>query len=176
MYPPISIGHIPAPTGRGGLTVNKFDEDQLQIALVHLLRLDFKEEDLLFCAIPNGGKRDKKQITRGKNKGKWYSPEGQKLKAMGMLAGMTDMAFWWPNNDPSLHWQSGIIEIKTEAPESRLSDDQKVIRDRAWKMKGHWAVVRTYEALRDQLVAWGAKCQYRVNFTSNANPAPGIPY
>lgn len=161
------IGHNQPPiaTGRGGLTTHKFDEDQLQIAMVHLLKIDFLEEDLLFCAIPNGGKRDKKQITRGPRKGQWYSPEGAKLKAMGLLKGMTDMAFWWPNANSELPWESGIIEIKTEAPTSRLDDDQKVIRDRAKGMRGRWAVARTYEQLRDQLIAWGAKCQHRVKFT-----------
>jgi hypothetical protein len=177
MFDAPGLGHNnpPEPTGRGGLTTKKFDEDQLQIAFVHLLRIDFREEDLIFTHIPNGGKRDKKLVTRGKNKGKWYSPEGAKLKAMGLLAGMSDLLFFWPGirivkNSSGEYievpfMECGLIEVKTESPDSRLSDEQKEVRRRVIAMGGRFAVARKYETVRDTLIMWGAKCQHRVTFT-----------
>lgn len=144
----------------------KVHETHQQITMAALINLDFAEGDLIWTATANGANLQKKQITRGKHKGKWYSPEGHKLKKMGLLAGLTDTLLWWPipveEDDVKRLWMdSGFIEIKT--PIGELSDDQIILRQRVKAMGGKYAVARSYEEWRDAAVMFGVKCQYRVN-------------
>lgn len=141
----------------------KIKETPLQMGMVDLLRLDFLPEDLLFTSTANGAVLPTRINTRT---GQRYSPEGRKLKRMGLLAGITDFLFWWAivieeNGVQTLWMDCGFIEVKTK--DGVLSDDQIEVRRRVKAMGGKHAVVRTYEQLRDQLIAWGAKCQHRVH-------------
>lgn len=135
----------------GGSPVKKQKcETKLQINIVYMLRLDFLEEDLIFYHVPNGG-----ELTPAKL---------GKLKAMGMLNGMSDLVFMWQVGSGHNGWmESGLIEIKTDT--GTLSDDQRTIRRRVQAMNGKYAVARCYETVRDTLIAWGVPCQHKVKFT-----------
>lgn len=143
----------------------KVHETHQQITMAALINLDFAEEDLIWTATANGANLQKKEITRGRNKGKWYSPEGHKLKKMGLLAGLTDTLLWWPiiveeDGKQAMWMDSGFIEIKT--PEGELSDDQIKLRKRIKAMNGKYAVARSYEEWRDAAIGFGVRCRNRV--------------
>lgn len=143
----------------------KIKETPLQIQIVHALRLDFLPEDLTFTHCPSGGKRDKRTNQRT---GQEYSPEGRKLKAMGLLPGVPDLLFWWPiaveEDGKAFTWMdSGFIEIKTSVGE--LSPEQIEFLQRVKAMGAKYAVARDYETVRDALISWGVKCQNRVKLT-----------
>jgi hypothetical protein len=68
-------------------------------------------------SIPNGGARP-----RVKNRqGKWWCPEGKRLKEEGLLAGMPDLCLPVSRG----YWLTMYIEMK--APGESLSKDQKRI-------------------------------------------------
>lgn len=138
-----------------GVYVPVVDEDQLQIKIVHMMKIDFLEEDLMFCHCPNGGNRNVK--------------EAVKLKAMGVLPGISDILCWWPAlRDEMLFMDCGLIEIKTESVTSVLSEDQRLIRKRVQAMNGKFAVARNYQTVRDTLIGWGVKCQKKIILASIA--------
>lgn len=131
----------------------KIKESQLHIQILHLLRLDFAEDDLLVFHCPNGGVRDKR--------------EAAKLKAMGVLPGVADLICHWPvkaeiDGFVGLLMETGYIEIKT--PDGYLSPEQGRFRNQVTAMGGRYFVARSYEQARDKLIKWGAKCSHRVNF------------
>lgn len=142
-----------------GVYVPVMEEDQLQIRIVHMMKIDFLPEDLMFCHCPNGGNRHVK--------------EAMKLKAMGVLPGMSDLLCWWPairgeewRGEPFM--DSGLIELKTESVTSVLSDEQKAVRKRVVAMNGKFAVARNYQTVRDTLIGWGVRCQRKIILASLA--------
>ncbi len=136
-----------------GVYVPVVEEDQLQIKIVYMMKIDFLEEDLMFCHCPNGGNRSAR--------------EGAKLKAMGVLAGISDLLCWWPAlRQGELFMESGLIELKTESITSVLSEEQKIIRKRVQAMNGKFAVARNYQTVRDTLIEWGVKCQKKIILSS----------
>lgn len=133
-------------------------EDALQIAINSTLKVTFAAEELIIQHSPNGGRRDKR--------------EAAKLKAMGVMAGWPDFEFHWPERVEhggvmvkTGRMDSGFIEIKIPANKllgitaGTLSDNQIIVRDRILAMGGKWALARSYEEVRDQLVAWGVRCR-----------------
>ena len=84
-------------------------EHQLQSACVRWFR--YAHPDLALClfAVPNGGARDR--VT------------GAKLKAEGVVAGVSDLILLAPSADGQHH--SLAIEMKTDEKSSRQSDSQK---------------------------------------------------
>ena len=76
----------------------KHEEHKIQCAIIQYLRLS-----KVFCfAIPNGGKRDKR--------------EGARLKSEGVLPGVADIEMWSNN-------KTYFIEVKTE--KGRQTTEQK---------------------------------------------------
>lgn len=97
-------------------TLTPQDEDALQIEVAEFLRWAWPAE-LPWWHTPNGGKRE--QVTRtDRRTGRTYrfSPEAAKLKRMGVLSGVADLAFILPNG------QAAFIELKVGA--NTQSDDQ----------------------------------------------------
>lgn len=136
----------------------KQHETGLHIGIVHALRLDFLPEDLIFFHVANGGVRHK--------------AEAIKLKKMGVLAGVADLLCHWPtaiqeDGKKSLWMETGYIEIKTDSGD--LADTQEAFRDRIKALGGKYAIARSYEAVRDILVGWGCRCQYRVHFNDSSD-------
>lgn len=141
----------------------KVHETHQQITMAELINLDFAEEDLIWTATANGANLPKKQNRRT---GEWYSPEGHKLKKMGLLAGLTDTLLWWPvavemDGVPTIMQDCGFIEIKTT--DGELTDEQIKLRRRIKAMNGKYAVARSYEEWRDAAIGFGVKCQNRVH-------------
>lgn len=113
----------------------KRTEDQLQCAVVYLLKRDFP--NLFFFHTPNGMKSTAKQ--------------GAKMKAMGVKRGTPDLLFIWATD----RLQMGAIELKS--PAGRLQPEQKVWRDQFMAMGGKWALARSYEEVRFTLQEWGVR-------------------
>lgn len=129
----------------------KIHETALHIGIMHMLRLDFLPADLIVAHPPNGGWREKR--------------EAAKLKAMGVLPGLSDLLCWWPiaieeEGVKSVWLDSGFIEIKT--PVGELDAGQIEFRRRVKAMGGKYEVARNYETVRGVLIGWGVKCQNRV--------------
>ena len=91
-----------------GLTMDgstrKYSEQQIQIAAVHhFMALEAVKKNFIFFAVPNGGKRDKR--------------EASLLKAMGVRPGVHDLVFL-------LHGGKTVL-IEMKAEEGRLSASQE---------------------------------------------------
>lgn len=77
-------------------------------------------------AIPNGGKREKRQD----RKGRWFSPAAQKLKREGVKPGVPDIFL------PCARGGSHGLFVEMKAPDGRVSPDQhrvhQVLRDEGY--------------------------------------------
>ena len=103
------------------------EEDRLQTALCRLLEAHARP-DVLWHAIPNGGKRDR--------------VEGAKLMLTGTVAGAADLFFLI---DGSAHY----LELKTA--KGRMSADQERFMERVQRAWGHYHVARSLDEARDIL-------------------------
>ena len=94
----------------------RFDpsELQIQISLVSRLRLMCKP-GIVWFHVPNGEERDKRVAA--------------KLKAMGVLPGVSDLTFMFANTRPNL-----FLELKARG--KKLTDTQEQFRDRV-RALGH---------------------------------------
>jgi hypothetical protein len=72
---------------------------------------------------------------------------GARMKAMGIVAGVSDMVFLLPSG------LSCFMEVK--APKGRLTPEQKVFRDRVEANGAQWAMVRTIDEALLKLKEWG---------------------
>jgi VRR-NUC domain len=79
-------------------------EVQIQISLIARLRLQARK-DVLYWHTPNGELRDKRAAA--------------KLKAMGVLPGVSDLVFVWTENE-----RLKILFLELKAPRRTLSEDQ----------------------------------------------------
>lgn len=113
----------------------KRKEDQLQCAIVYLLKKDFP--NLFYFHSPQGMKSTAK--------------EGAKMKAMGVKRGTPDLIFLWATDC----LQMGAVELKTAT--GRLQPEQKAWRDEFITMGGKYAVCRSYEETRFTLQEWGVR-------------------
>ncbi len=94
-------------------------EHDIQSALftwAQLQTVQHPELGLMF-AIPNGGKREKRQD----KKGRWFSPAAQKLKKEGVKPGVPDIFL------PCARGGSYGLFIEMKAPDGKVSPDQSVI-------------------------------------------------
>lgn len=92
-------------------------------------------DDLPWWHVPNGEQRDKRAAG--------------KLKGMGVLAGVPDLAFILPNG------QAAFVELKARAGE--LSDVQIEFRDRVLSLKCGYAVARSVDDVERILAGWLGK-------------------
>lgn len=106
-------------------------EDALQIAVAEFLRRALKPHECLWWHCPNGGRRDVKTAAR--------------LKRMGVLPGVADLEFLWPNG-------RGFIELKSET--GTLEDEQKVFRDQVLALGAFWRLARSVDDVERVLRAW----------------------
>jgi hypothetical protein len=114
-------------------------EHHLQAAVAEYLTLALPPHEAVFCAIPNGGKRDKG--TAGK------------LKAEGLQPGAPDLLI--------LSRGKAIgLELKTRA--GRLSSDQLAFSMRWTTAGGLYAVARSLEEVADLLDAAGVPLRARI--------------
>jgi hypothetical protein len=74
----------------------------------------------LMFAIPNGGKREKRQD----KKGRWFSPIAIKLKKEGVKAGIPDIFL------PSARGGSHGLFIEMKAPDGKVTPNQKRVHQK----------------------------------------------
>lgn len=98
------------------LKTMRCSEHDIQSALftwAQLQTAQYPELGLMF-AIPNGGKREKRQD----RKGRWFSPTAQKLKREGVKPGVPDIFL------PCARGGSYGLFIEMKAPDGRVSPEQ----------------------------------------------------
>jgi len=98
---------------------------------------------------PMGGKREQRTRTTRDGRTVTYSPEAQKLRAMGALAGVPDLAFILPNG------QIAFIELKHG--DGQLSDEQIDFRQKAVALHCGYAVCRSLDEVEATLARWLSK-------------------
>lgn len=108
-------------------------EHAIQVQLVQEMRLRLKREVVAY-AVPNGGLRNLRVA--------------QKLKAEGLLPGMTDLGFALPDA------RSAYLEMKNAR--GSLSIEQKGIRYKLEQLGHQWAMARSVEEAMEHLHKWGA--------------------
>lgn len=92
--------------------------------------------DLLWAFVANEGRSE---------------ADGAKFKRMGIRRGMADFIIWYDGG-------YGAIELKSAI--GKQSSYQKDFQVRFEKLKGHYAICRSVQEVRDTLVSWGLKCHY----------------
>lgn len=106
-------------------------EERLQSGIVELLRLS-ADPNCIWYAVPNGEKRS--------------IATGRRLKAMGVVAGIPDMAFVLPNGF------AAFIEFKSE--KGVLSQAQSAFRDKCIRTGVAYCCVSTFDQAVAALTAW----------------------
>jgi len=97
---------------RGVKAATPDKEVQMQIQLVHLLKW-CKRDDVLMWHTPNGELRDKRAAA--------------KLKAMGVLPGVSDLVFLWKQyweDSEGSHTAPGILFLELKLPGKTATDEQ----------------------------------------------------
>jgi hypothetical protein len=112
------------------------EEHEIQKQITQWVDLNIKNfpELEMFHAIPNGGKREKKQAKNGK----WYCPTGKKLKEEGVKRGVWDIYILYPNSK----YHGLIVETKTSSKSSVLSKYQKEWEKKYIKYRYKTCIVR----------------------------------
>lgn len=108
----------------------KHEEHQIQKAIVELLRYQLPP-DATYWAVPNGGKRP----VKAKNGGT-YSPEGARLKAEGVIAGVADLMILWGGR---------LICMEVKTPKGKQSKSQKDWEQTITAAGGLYRVVRSVD-------------------------------
>jgi len=114
-------------------------EQKLQIAFANYM--EYAHPDVLFFAVPNGGKRT--------------MIEAALLKKMGVLAGVADCLLFWKGN-------FAAIELKRPDKPASMSPSQCVFRDRWVAAGGKFALCNSLDGCEEALKSWGLTSQYRV--------------
>lgn len=107
------------------------DEQGLQAAIVELFHALGVFKRAIVFSVPNEGKRTK--TTAGR------------LKAMGMLPGVTDLVLVHDG-------RAFFLEVKM--PRGRLSPQQKEFEDLCRSRGACWALVRSVEEAKEQIQRW----------------------
>lgn len=114
-------------------------EHKIQVALCDYLYIA-KRPEIVFGAIPNGGRR--------------HVSVGVKLKAEGVQRGTPDMFFCLPGG------RVGWLELKNG--KGSLQPEQKAFRDRVVALGHLWAMARSVDEALIHLSEWGVmKDAYR---------------
>jgi hypothetical protein len=155
MIPPLAIGRGLPSIGKKR---RKHEEDDLQITVASFLEQNFpKGSCVVWYAVPNGSKREKKQ----NKKGQWYSPEGAKLKRMGVRAGVADIIIHWKANDGNTDYIASLaLELKAKL--GSLSPEQKAWAQEWMSIGGIYSICRTLDAVQEELESNGLKLKARV--------------
>lgn len=107
-------------------------EETLQIAVADYIRLQYPR--VLFCHIAN----ERKAHVYRKMNGKSYSPNGQKLKKMGVQAGMPDVMVFYQRElvmDGINGTYSGVaieLKVKPNKPTEKQLDVLKKLHHQGW--------------------------------------------
>ena len=134
------------------VTCGGVSEDQLQMALVVYLGHALNGLPALFYAVPNGGARIKKEVMLANGRKRSWSPEAQKLKAMGARAGVADLVVVYDG-------RAIFLEVKTSS--GALSDAQKAFRAAAEAARAPFYVVRSIDDVHAALIACGVPVKAR---------------
>ncbi len=110
----------------------KHPEDTLQKSIIQYLRIA-APNGLLYFHVPNGGKRS--------------ASEGARFKAMGVMAGVADLLFFW---------RDGVGAIELKAGKNTATDTQIIFKHRWLETGGNYAECRSLEDVRHYLELWGA--------------------
>lgn len=108
-----------------------YQEDNLTIAVSTYLRMQYPK--ILFTHIAN----ERQTTVKISKRGKYYTPRGNKLKRMGVCAGMPDIMIFSPktNKEGRIIKCGCAIELKIK-PNS-LTDNQKAclekLKEAGWK-------------------------------------------
>lgn len=121
-------GHKAGPRRR-----RRQPETELQIAVIEYLRMALPDAITLHC--PNGGKRS--------------LVEAKIMKAMGVLAGASDILVCWGTHFPAhgsgVKVPAGSLWIELKAGKGKLSKAQEAFRDDCRAKRIHWAEARNLE-------------------------------
>lgn len=109
------------------------EEDEIQASIIDMVKVA-GIEDLIYYAVPNGGKRPIKTA--------------KSMKATGVIPGVYDITFICPATAIA-----HLMEVKTET--GVLSSDQKAFTRRLLKTPIPHAVVRSRDEAQDVLTRWG---------------------
>lgn len=108
-------------------------ESLLQQAVIKLLQYRYPK-NVLFFSVPNEGARTQANASR--------------LKAMGMLAGVSDILVFWKDG-------MGAIELK--AGKNTLTETQKAFKQRWIALGGEYEVCRSLDDVIHALELWGVQ-------------------
>ena len=120
-------------------------EHDIQSALFSWAQLQtacYPELALMF-AIPNGGKREKRQD----KKGRWFSPTAQKLKREGVKRGIPDIFL------PCARGGSHGLFIEMKALDGRVSPEQASVHKLLWE-EGYAVIVCYSLESAIMLITW----------------------
>ena len=124
-------------------------EHELQSAAVLWFRYQYSPFQKLLFAIPNGGKRPKKEYTNRAGQVKRYSPEAQRLKKEGVVEGVLDLFLSVPRG----RYHGVYLETKTE--KGTLSDEQEVfiheVQNQGYKVVVYRTIEQFMSAINDYM-------------------------
>lgn len=139
------------------------DEDALAKSVAEFLRLAMPA-DVPWWHTPNGGARVQVERTDARTGRKYrFSPEAQKLKAMGVLPGVPDLTFILPNG------QAAFIELKVGAND--LSDEQIDLRARLLCNHCGYQVARSVDQVAEIVAGWLALFGLKLRATTGRRSA-----
>lgn len=114
-------------------------EQKLQIAVSSYL--DYALPDVLYFAVPNGGKRS--------------LIEAALMKKMGVKAGVADLLLFWKGG-------MGAIELKRPDKKAYMSEAQHDFSNQ-WRDKGgKFACCNSLDMVEECLKSWGLSPKYKV--------------
>ncbi len=135
----------------------KDPEHDFQKAQVIYLTAALRGLDSFFFAIPNGGSRARREYQRTDGSTATYSPEGQRLRAEGVKAGVADIHIYFKRADGSLV----VIWLENKAGKNTLSEKQKEWGVAAEELGVFFFVCRTLEDTHNALVQAGVPVRAR---------------
>ena len=95
-------------------------EDSLTISVANYLRLQYPT--VLFTHIANERKTNKRKNPKT---GRWYTPEGNKLKRMGVQPGMPDIMIFKPHLKDHIDFISAGLFLELKIGKNRPTEHQK---------------------------------------------------
>ncbi len=127
------------------------DESKLQQACVSWFRMQYVRYSLRLFAIPNGGFRDKKTITKKDGSKVTYSPTAKRLKDEGVVRGVFDLFLAIPRGN----YHGMFIEMKVH--DNDLSEHQETFLR---EMKGDYycCACWTFEEFVSEVRNYLASC------------------